>query len=71
MGNVSDHGNASVVRHFKKDFLNIKGIIVREELKKKYEKQIQEANRQNLKSPKSIKKYSLKTVRSLLLGKFD
>ena len=54
---TSKHGNAAAVRHFKKDFPNIKESTVKE-LKKKSEKQLQEAKKQNL-QPKSIRKYSL------------
>ena len=42
---ASKHGTA--VRHFKKDFPNIKESTVRE-FKKKYEKQLQEIKKQNL-----------------------
>ena len=48
---ASKHGNA--VRHFKKDFPNIKETTVRE-FKKKYEKQLLEVKKQNLQPLKSI-----------------
>ena len=65
-----EHGTAVAVRNFKKDFPNIKESTVRE-FKKKYEKQLQEAMKDILQPPKLIKKYSSKTGRLLLLGKFD
>ena len=40
------------------------------EFKKRYEKQLQEAKKQNH-QPKSTKKFSSKTGRPLFLGKFD
>ena len=67
--NAFEHGNAAAVRHFKNDFPNIKESTVRE-FKKRYEKQLQEAKKQNL-QPKLAKKFSSKTGRPLFLGKFD
>ena len=50
---TSEHRNADAVCHFKKIFSKIKESKVRE-LKKRYEKQLQEGKIQNLQPPKSI-----------------
>lgn len=67
---ASEHGNTSAVRRFRKQFPNIKESTVRD-FKKKYERLIQEAKKRNVEPPKMIEKYSSKTGRPLLLGKFD